>query len=141
MVVIRLARSGAKKRPFYHIVAADKRKPRDGRNIEQVGYYNPVARGAETGLYINLERVKYWQSVGAKPSDRVSSLLKKYQQQLITKEQEPETAAQVSVETAGAEKPKQEAAQTEHAHVKSQEGTDNTDTQHQEETTETEEKS
>ncbi len=99
MVVIRLARSGAKKRPFYHIVAADRRNPRDGRNIEQIGYFNPVARGAETGLHIKLDRIEYWRSVGAKPSDRVAFLLKKYQKQLLAEKQAAENPAQAPVET------------------------------------------
>ena len=77
MVVIRLARSGAKKRPFYHIVAADKRDRRDGRFIERLGYFNPVATGQDTGLSVNLDRIEYWLSVGAQSSDRVTQLLKK----------------------------------------------------------------
>jgi len=76
MVVIRLSRGGAKKRPFYHIVAADKRRSRDGRFIEKLGYFNPIAQGQETPLTVNLERVEYWLSVGAQPSDRVKKLIK-----------------------------------------------------------------
>lgn len=76
MVVIRLARGGSKKSPFYHVVAADKRESRDGRFIERLGYFNPVARGQATRIEINQERVEYWITKGAQPSERVSSLLK-----------------------------------------------------------------
>ncbi len=76
MVVIRLARSGAKKRPFYNIVAADSRDRRDGRFIERVGYYNPVASGSENGLSVNLERLNYWTSNGAQMSPTVQRLVK-----------------------------------------------------------------
>lgn len=76
MVSIRLARSGAKKRPFYHIVVTDSRSARGGRFIERVGFFNPVAKGAETTLEVNAERVQYWISQGAQPSDRVGQLLK-----------------------------------------------------------------
>ena len=78
MVVIRLARSGAKKKPFYHIVAADQRMPRDGRFIEQMGYFNPVARGKATRLSCNMELIQAWVAKGAKPSPRVQRLLKEY---------------------------------------------------------------
>lgn len=81
MVVIRLARGGAKKRPFYNIVVADSREARDGRYIERVGYFNPYAAGKETELFIKNERVSHWTSQGAQPSDRVQSLLKKYGKQ------------------------------------------------------------
>lgn len=76
MVVIRLARGGAKKKPFYHVVAADKRAPRDGRFIEKLGYFNPVAQGKAEPLRLNLERINHWLSVGAKPTDRVADLIK-----------------------------------------------------------------
>lgn len=76
MVVIRLARGGSKKRPFYHINVADSRSPRDGRFIERVGFFNPVARGQEEAFRVNLERVEYWIEKGAQPSERVSELLK-----------------------------------------------------------------
>jgi small subunit ribosomal protein S16 len=78
MVTIRLARSGAKKRPFYHIVVTDSRSRRDGAYIEQIGYYNPIASGKEVELQIQLERVDYWVNQGAKVSDRVSDLLKQF---------------------------------------------------------------
>ena len=76
MVVIRLARGGSKKRPFYHIHVADSRSPRDGRFIERLGFFNPVARGQEAPSRIDLERVEYWIGKGAQPSERVASLIK-----------------------------------------------------------------
>ena len=74
MVTIRLTRGGAKKRPFYHIVVTDSRKARDGRKIERVGFFNPMARGQEERLRLDLERVEYWKGVGAQLSDRVKTL-------------------------------------------------------------------
>lgn len=74
-VKIRLKRFGAKKKPFYRIVVADSRSPRDGRFIDEIGYYNPVAEPAE--LKIDPEKAKKWLNVGAQPSDTVRSLLKK----------------------------------------------------------------
>ncbi len=76
MVVIRLARGGAKKRPFYSIVAADSRNRRDGRFIERVGFYNPVASGAEKSLVVNTERLTYWEQHGARLSPTVARLVK-----------------------------------------------------------------
>lgn len=76
MVTIRLARGGAKKRPFYHITVSDSRNARDGRHIERIGFFNPVARGNEERLRIDLERANYWQGLGAQVSDRVKALLK-----------------------------------------------------------------
>jgi small subunit ribosomal protein S16 len=78
MVVIRLARGGAKKRPFYNIVVADKRSKRDGRHIERLGFFNPIAGGGETPVQIDVERVNYWLSQGAQPSERVAQLVKSY---------------------------------------------------------------
>ncbi|WP_419420083.1 30S ribosomal protein S16 [Legionella sp. D16C41] len=78
MVVIRLSRAGAKKRPFYHMVVTDSRKRRDGNYIERVGYFNPVARGQEVRLHLDMEKVTHWQSQGAQLSDRVRALLKEY---------------------------------------------------------------
>jgi small subunit ribosomal protein S16 len=75
MVVIRLARGGAKKRPFYNVVVTDSRSRRDGRFIERVGFYNPVAAANEEGLRIAHERVAYWQANGAKLSDTVQMLV------------------------------------------------------------------
>ncbi|MDQ7990638.1 MAG: 30S ribosomal protein S16 [Candidatus Dactylopiibacterium sp.] len=76
MVVIRLARGGAKKRPFFNIVATDSRNRRDGRFIERVGYYNPVASGAEVTLSVNAERLAYWEQNGAQLSPTVARLVK-----------------------------------------------------------------
>lgn len=76
MVTIRLSRGGAKKRPFYHIVVTDSRSRRDGRFIERVGFFNPIAAGNEERLRINQERVDYWLSQGAKTTERVASLMK-----------------------------------------------------------------
>jgi len=76
MVIIRLARGGAKKRPFYHIVVADSRKSRDGRFIERVGFFNPIAAGKEVRLEINNDRLDYWLSQGAQASERVAALVK-----------------------------------------------------------------
>lgn len=76
MVTIRLSRSGAKKRPFYHITVADSRRARDSRFIERVGFFNPIARGQEERLRVNLERVDYWIGNGAQMSERVASLIK-----------------------------------------------------------------
>lgn len=78
MVVIRLARGGAKKRPFFNIVAANKQDRRDGRFIERVGFYNPVASGGETGLSIALDRVDYWKQHGASLSPTVERLVRDY---------------------------------------------------------------
>ena len=78
MVTIRLSRSGSKKRPFYHIHVADRRVSRDGRFIERLGFFNPIARGAEEGTRIDLDRVDYWVSQGAQMSDRVKKLTKDY---------------------------------------------------------------
>jgi small subunit ribosomal protein S16 len=77
MVVIRLARGGAKKRPFYNVVVADSRNRRDGRFIERVGYYNPIASEKETSLKLSLERIGFWQERGAKLSDTVAMLVKR----------------------------------------------------------------
>jgi len=76
MVVIRLSRAGAKKRPFYHIVVTDSRRRRDGNYIESIGYFNPVARGQEVRLNLDMAKVAHWEGVGAQLSDRVQSLIK-----------------------------------------------------------------
>ena len=75
MVTIRLSRGGAKKRPFYHLTVTDSRRARDGRFIERVGFFNPIARGQEERLRLDLERVDYWQGTGAQLSDRVKTLV------------------------------------------------------------------
>jgi small subunit ribosomal protein S16 len=77
MVVIRLARGGAKKRPFFNVVVADSRNPRDGRFIERVGFYNPIAGANEEALRLSLDRIGYWQERGAKLSETVAGLVKK----------------------------------------------------------------
>lgn len=75
MVVIRLSRGGAKKRPFFNIVVADKRDRRDGRFIERVGFYNPVAAGGEQGLRVATDRIAYWTEQGAQLSPTVARLV------------------------------------------------------------------
>ncbi|EHK90814.1 30S ribosomal protein S16 [Aggregatibacter actinomycetemcomitans] len=79
MVTIRLSRGGAKKRPFYQIVVADSRSPRDGRFIERVGFFNPIAQGKAERVRIDLDRVNHWVGQGASLSDRVASLVKEVQ--------------------------------------------------------------
>src|SRR5690606_18711885 len=78
MVTIRLSRGGATKRPFYHIVVTDRRNRRDGRYIERLGFFNPIATGGERELEINLERTDYWLANGAQVSERVDQLIKQY---------------------------------------------------------------
>jgi len=78
MVVIRLARGGAKKRPFYNVVVADSRRARDGRFIERVGFYNPMAPEGDVKLRIETERVTHWKSKGAQLSDTVQRLVKQF---------------------------------------------------------------
>ena len=95
MVVIRLRRLGAKKRPFYHVVGADSRFASTGRFIEQVGFFNPIAAGKEERLRLNAERIAYWIGVGAQPSDRVQSLIKE-------NEMGPEAAAKAAEQAAAA---------------------------------------
>lgn len=79
MVTIRLARGGSKKRPFYHLSVSDSRNARDGRYIERVGFFNPIARGQEERLRVDSERVKHWLGLGATTSARVAKLLKEVQ--------------------------------------------------------------
>ena len=76
MVTIRLARGGAKNRPFYHVVVTDSRNSRDGRYIERLGFFNPLACGNEETLRLDTDRIDYWKSVGAQPSERVAKLIK-----------------------------------------------------------------
>lgn len=89
MVVIRLARAGAKKRPFYHMVAIDSRKRREGDYIERLGYFNPLARGQEVRLHMALDKIQDWQGKGAQVSDRVQALIKAFKKQ----EQKPAESA------------------------------------------------
>ncbi len=80
MVSIRLSRGGSKKRPFYHVVVSDSRSPRDGRYIERLGFFNPGAAGATEEVRLDSDRIDYWLSKGAQPTERVSSLIKKTKQ-------------------------------------------------------------
>ena len=93
MVSIRLSRGGAKKRPFYHIVVTDRRNRRDGRYLERLGFFNPVAAPTEEKLRIDLARIDYWLGQGARPSERVVSLVKGYRKQ---QGGDPRTAETVS---------------------------------------------
>jgi len=86
MVVIRLSRGGSKKRPFYHLTVADSRVSRNGRFIERVGFYNPIARGGEQGSRIDLERLDYWVGQGAQMSDRVKQVVKAYRKASASQE-------------------------------------------------------
>jgi small subunit ribosomal protein S16 len=81
MVKIRLARAGAKKRPFYHIVVTDSRSARGGRFIERVGFFNPIAAGGEERLRLDGTRIDHWVGQGAQPSERVAKLIKEQQKQ------------------------------------------------------------
>ena len=76
MVVIRLTRGGSKRRPFYHVVVTDSRNRRDGRYIERLGFFNPVAKENEESLRLDTDRIEHWVSKGAKPSERVAALIK-----------------------------------------------------------------
>jgi small subunit ribosomal protein S16 len=95
MIVIRLARRGAKKRPFFHVVVADKCCKRDGRFIEKLGYLNPVAAKHEENLRLNMERINYWIKQGANPSHRVNLLMKKYKKKI---EAEPVQVSEINAE-------------------------------------------
>ena len=118
---IRLARAGAKKRPFYRIVIADSRSPRDGRFIEIVGTYNPILpKGDEKRVMLNIDRIKHWQGVGAQPTDRVlrfldaAGLAKREarnnpEKAKPGKKAEERAAAKTAAETAQAEAPAAEA--------------------------------
>ena len=81
MVKIRLTRGGAKKRPFYHIIVTDSRSSRDGRNIERLGYYNPIAAGNEKRVELDIERTQHWIGHGAQMTDKVSDLYKQFAKQ------------------------------------------------------------
>jgi len=81
MVTIRLARGGSKKRPFYHLTVSDSRNARDSRFIERLGFFNPVARGNDERLRVDLDRVNYWLAQGAQPSERVAQLVKEASRQ------------------------------------------------------------
>lgn len=81
MLMIRLARRGSKKRPFYDVVLADKRSPRDGKFIDLLGYFNPIARGQEPRLHLEMDKINAKLATGAQLSDRVKRLISEYQQQ------------------------------------------------------------
>lgn len=83
VVTIRLARHGGKKHPFYHVTVAEKSAKRDGRFIERLGFYNPVARGAEEELRIDLGRADYWLGAGAQPTERVRQLIERSRKQQV----------------------------------------------------------
>lgn len=113
MVVIRLARGGAKKNPFYHVVATDKRNSRDGKYLERLGYFNPVARSQATRIELNQERIDHWVSKGAQISDRVQRLIKDFAK--------GNTAAKPLREHSPAPAPKAEAAAEESAKAPAEE--------------------
>ena len=92
MVTIRLARGGSKKRPFYYVSVADRRESRNGRFIERVGFFNPLAKNADEKMRLDLDRIDYWTRQGAQPSDRVKSLIKAYRK-VVQVEPEGEAAA------------------------------------------------
>ena len=99
MVGIRLSRHGAKKRPFYHIVVTDRRNKRNGRFIERLGFYNPIATGGEQSLRLELDRVDYWLGQGAQPSERVRQLIRRRRMEgggAVEAPQEPATEAEVA---------------------------------------------
>lgn len=81
MVTIRLSRGGAKGRPFYHLVVCDSRRARDGRYIERLGFFSPIATASEERLRVDVGRYEYWLGVGAQASDRVAALVKEFRQQ------------------------------------------------------------
>ena len=83
MVIIRLSRGGSKKRPFYHVTVADRREPRDGRFIDRLGFFNPIARGQEERLRIDVEKIEDWIAKGAQLSPRVKKLFRDYKNQEI----------------------------------------------------------
>jgi small subunit ribosomal protein S16 len=84
MVTIRLTRRGGKNQPFYHVVVTDSRKRQGGSSLELVGYFNPVARGKDTRLKLDLERIDHWRQVGAQQSDRVRQLVASYRKEVVS---------------------------------------------------------
>ena len=94
MVIIRLSRGGSKKRPFYHVTVADHHRSRDGKFIERVGFFNPIATGGEEHARLDIERIDYWVRQGAQLSDRVAKIVKNYRKQITgTPVAEAEVAA------------------------------------------------
>ena len=112
MVGIRLSRHGAKKRPFYHIVVTDRRNKRNGRFIERLGFYNPIATGGEQHLKLALDRVDYWLGQGARPSERVRQLIRRRR---MEGDQAASEAQEAAAETAPVEEAKAEEASEEEA--------------------------
>jgi small subunit ribosomal protein S16 len=86
MVIIRLTRRGGKNQPFYHVMVTDSRKRQGGAALEQVGYFNPVPRGKDIELKLDLDRIDYWRQRGAKESDRVRSLVAAYRKKPDTQQ-------------------------------------------------------
>ena len=113
MVKIRLARGGAKKKPFYSIVATDSRKRRDSAYIERIGYFNPVARGQEVRLTIEEDRLTYWTGQGAQVSDRVKQLIKEFKDPSIREKRLAAQTAKVEAAKAKAEAEAKAAAEAE----------------------------
>ena len=135
MVVIRLSRAGTKKRPFYHICVSDRRKARDGKFIEKIGFYNPIAKDGEEKIKLDQERYEYWKSVGAIPSDTVNMLFersnmseeeiakieqkkteqkqKRKEKAILEKQKEAEEAAPAEKAPAEEEAPAEEASEEE----------------------------
>jgi len=103
MVSIRLSRGGAKKRPFYHIVVTDSRNRRDGRFVERLGFFNPLANEKQEGLRLNMERAQYWLGVGAQPSERVAQLIKKIEKMPVVETAAPAAAAPAAAAPAATE--------------------------------------
>ncbi|HHC74958.1 MAG TPA: 30S ribosomal protein S16 [Thiothrix sp.] len=103
MISIRLARGGSKKRPFYHIVVSDVRKPRDSGYVERLGYFNPGARGKEVRLHLESDRAAYWLAQGAQPTDRVKHLLKVAKKNAATAAASADTSTAATTEAASAE--------------------------------------
>ena len=92
MVRIRLARHGSKKSPFYHITVADQRRSRDGRFIERLGYFNPVAKGNAQEYLLEMDRVDYWLSKGAQPTDMVKKLVSRARKEIVEMSSKDEAA-------------------------------------------------
>lgn len=93
MVTIRLTRRGAKNQPFYHVVVTDSRRRQGGASLEQVGYFNPVARGKDVALKLDLERIDFWRARGAQESERVHALVAGYRKSLGKELAQPAAAA------------------------------------------------
>lgn len=105
MVAIRLSRGGAKKRPFYHIVVTDSRNRRDGRFIERLGFFNPIANPKEESLRLDFARAKYWIGVGAQPTERVAKLIKGYAKTASLESTSTQTPVEPTTQSASTEAP------------------------------------